>query len=87
MGRHTVAWIPDSVGMKGQAETFREEELRGRKCYAGLDLSSSEDITAFALIFPPESEEEKYVLKLFCWVPEETAPKREKGQDCLIGNG
>ena len=74
----TVAWIPDSVVMKGQAATFREEDLRGRKCYGGLDLSSSEDITALALLFPPEAEEEKYVLKLFCWVPEETVSKREK---------
>ena len=74
----TIAWIPDSVVMKGQTAVFRDDELRGRKCYGGLDLSSSEDITALALVFPPESEDEKYMLKLFCWVPEDTVPKREK---------
>ena len=29
-----------------------EEELLGRECYGGLDLSSSTDITAFVLVFP-----------------------------------
>ena len=29
------------------------EALRGRVCYGGLDLSSTKDITAFVLVFPP----------------------------------
>jgi phage terminase large subunit-like protein len=29
------------------------DELRGRSCYGGLDLSSNTDLTAWALIFPP----------------------------------
>ena len=38
------------------------EELKGRVCYGGLDLSSSTDITAFVLVFPPLDEEDKYVI-------------------------
>ena len=30
-----------------------EDELEGRICYGGLDLSSTTDITAFVLVFPP----------------------------------
>ena len=30
-----------------------EDELEGRVCYGGLDLSSTTDITAFVLVFPP----------------------------------
>lgn len=30
-----------------------EREVLGRECYGGLDLSSSIDITAFVLVFPP----------------------------------
>lgn len=30
-----------------------EKNLQGRGCYGGLDLSSTTDITAFVLIFPP----------------------------------
>ncbi len=32
------------------------EALQGRACYGGLDLSSTTDITAFVLVFPPEYE-------------------------------
>ena len=73
----TVAWIPDSVVAKGTATLF-QSDLIGRECYGGLDLSSSEDITALALMFPPRYEGEKYILKVFCWVPEETIPRRER---------
>ena len=33
------------------------ERLRGRVCYGGLDLSSTTDITAFVLVFPPDDED------------------------------
>ena len=48
-----------------------EQELLGRECYGGLDLSSTTDITAFVLIFPPRTESEKYILLPFFWIPEE----------------
>ena len=50
----------------------------GRDCYAGLDLSSTGDITALVLIFPPRNANEKYILVPFFWVPEETIPQRVK---------
>ena len=48
-----------------------EDELVGRECFGGLDLSSSTDITAFVLVFPPRNDEEKYIILPFCWIPEE----------------
>ena len=39
-----------------------EKALEGRVCYGGLDLSSTTDITAFVLVFPPEDEADKYVV-------------------------
>lgn len=48
-----------------------EVELIGKECYGGLDLSSSTDITAFVLIFPPMTEEEKYIILPYFWIPEE----------------
>lgn len=48
-----------------------EEELIGRTCYGGLDLSSTSDITAFVLVFPPRNAEEKYIILPYCWVPED----------------
>ena len=52
------------------------ESLKGRDCYGGLDLSSTGDITAFVLMFPPRDETEKYVMLPFFWVPEDTIPLR-----------
>ena len=47
------------------------DELVGRECYGGLDLSSTSDLTAFVLVFPPRTEDEKYIILPFCWIPEE----------------
>ena len=73
----TVAWIPDAIYMRGN-EPIDMDALAGRDCYAGLDLSSTGDITALVLIFPPRDEEEKYVLLPYFCIPEETIPRRVK---------
>ena len=73
----TTAWIPDQIYQRGNEE-IDLKSLEGRDCYGGLDLSSTGDITAFALMFPPRNEEEKYILLPFFWVPEETIPQRVK---------
>lgn len=53
-----------------------QDSLLGRECYAGLDLSSTSDITAFVLVFPPRTEEEKYSILPFFWIPEENLQLR-----------
>lgn len=53
-----------------------EQELIGRECYGGLDLSSSIDITAFVLAFPPRDDKEKYVILPYFWIPEENMIQR-----------
>ena len=73
----TVGWIPDAIYMRGN-EPIDMASLEGRDCYAGLDLSSTGDITALVLIFPPRDEDEKFVLLPYFWIPEETIPKRVK---------
>ena len=50
--------------------------LAGRKCYAGLDLSSTLDLTAFVLVFPPAAEEDVYLVQSRFWIPEENLQKR-----------
>ena len=73
----TTSWIPDAIFMKGN-EPIDMRLLEGRNCYAGLELSSTGDITALVLIFPPRNAEEKYILVPYFWVPEETIPQRVK---------
>jgi len=51
--------------------------LAGRPCYAGLDLSSTTDLTALVLLFPPAEEEKGWSVLAFFWAPETGARKRE----------
>lgn len=53
-----------------------EEQLRGRMCYAGLDLSSTTDITAFVMLFPPEDEAGKWDVVCRFWIPGDNAHRR-----------
>ena len=53
-----------------------EEELEGRVCYGGLDLSSTTDITAFVLVFPPKDEDDRYFILPYFWIPEDNIDQR-----------
>ena len=44
-------WMTDDEWMKSSGEVDIEQ-LRGRVCYAGLDLAQVEDVCAFVLVFP-----------------------------------
>lgn len=48
--------------------------LRGRRCYAGLDLASTSDVAALVLDFP--DDEHGHIVVPRFWVPEENARKR-----------
>ena len=41
-----------------------------------MDLSSTTDITAFVLVFPPLDEDDKYQILAFFWIPEENLELR-----------
>lgn len=74
--KQAVRWMPMD---KWDACAFPVDaaSLEGRVCYGGLDLSSTTDLTAFVLCFPPEDPEEgKYELLPFFWLPEDTLDLR-----------
>ena len=52
------------------AESYDEYDLHGKVCYGGLDLSSTTDITAFVLVFPPEDDGDKFCVLPYFWIPE-----------------
>ena len=73
--KQSVRWMPMN---KWEACNSKIDEkfLEGKVCYGGLDLSSSIDITAFVLVFPPESEDEKYYILPYFWIPEDNIELR-----------
>lgn len=52
--------------------------LDGRVCYAGLDLASTTDIAALALLFPPQDEDEPFWWLPFFWIPAENLVERSR---------
>ena len=52
------------------------EKLNGRTCYAGLDLSSTTDLTALALVFI--DDDGMLDVLVHFWIPGDTAVEREK---------
>lgn len=75
--KQAVRWMPMDKWDKCSF-AVNEDDLRGRVCYGGLDLSSTTDITAFVLVFPPLDEEDKYVIIPYFWIPEDTLDLRVK---------
>ena len=75
--KQSVRWMPMDK-WKLCAFPIDKERLKGRVCYGGLDLSSTTDITAFVLVFPPEDGDDdgKYEVLPFFWLPEETLDLR-----------
>lgn len=68
-------WIPDDVWMRG-AEPVDETALRGRACFAGLDLAQTRDITALVLLFPDEAGGYDVVCRFWC--PRDQIAERAK---------
>lgn len=73
-------WISTRVWDKGKAK-IDWTTYQGRPCYGGMDLASTQDITAFCLIFPPQTEGEKYAIKPYFWCPEETIKQKTEGEN------
>ena len=76
-------WIPAETWAKNVAPGSHELSwkylplrLRGRKCYGGLDLSKTMDLSAFVLYFPPESEGEQAHILSWFWFPQENMEQR-----------
>jgi phage terminase large subunit-like protein len=72
-------WIPmDKWDACAGTRTVAElrEMLRGWTCYAGLDLSSRIDLTAFVLVFPPQRGEEKWFVLSFPFIPGDEMRRR-----------
>ncbi|MFT4171767.1 MAG: terminase large subunit [Rhodocyclaceae bacterium] len=70
-------WISADIWL-GAKRDYDWRELRGRRAYAGLDLSSTTDLTGLVLWIEPEEEGEPWRLVPFCWLPEEGLEKKQE---------
>lgn len=80
-----VGWLPVTLYDKTQwgpsAKAEREEwleQLRGKQCFGGLDMSKTTDLTAFVLVFPPQPGLETAVALFYAWRPLEGVLEAEE---------
>jgi phage terminase large subunit-like protein len=70
-------WIDLAVWDEG-AEDVNVQSLLKRRCFGGLDLSSTTDLSSFVLIFPPDEENPEEPWQILCrlWMPAENVRRR-----------
>ena len=73
--KQAVRWMPLEKWDRC-AFAVNEDELEGRVCYGGLDLSSTTDITALVLVFPPTDDDDRYIVLPYFWIPEDCMEQR-----------
>ena len=87
-----VGWLPLTLYDRTQWHVPKLEEtlkgialrkamrqlLRGKKCYAGLDLASTTDLAALVLEFPPQQGLDHWVVLTHAWRPREGVIEAEK---------
>lgn len=71
-----IGWLPLSLWDQTQ-RAWDPEELRGERCYVGLDLSSSTDITAACCLFPPSDSHDDWRQVPLQWIPQANIRERE----------
>ena len=70
-----IGWLPITL-WDGTNDTGSVAELVGKKCYLGLDLSSTTDLTAGALLFPPQKDLTEWRIIFEAWIPEDKMKER-----------
>lgn len=52
--------------------------MKGRRCYSGIDLGSTRDLSAKVDVFPPDDPEGRYVVIPRFWMPSDHVEDRDK---------
>lgn len=69
-------WFDLQVWDRG-ARRFDPASLRGRRCFGGLDLASTRDLTAFSLVFPPDQGGGAWHVLVWFWCPQAKVDTQE----------
>jgi phage terminase large subunit-like protein len=71
----TTGWLPLTLWDSSEGDWTRAD-LVGKKCYAGLDLSSTTDLTGLVLLFPPQDGVKEWRAIFEAWIPEDNMKRR-----------
>lgn len=73
----STGWLPLTL-WDSTTGNWGRDQLVGKKCYLGLDLASTTDLTAAALLFPPQEGVDDWRVVFEGWIPEEKMNERVK---------
>jgi phage terminase large subunit-like protein len=68
-------WLPMDRWSACRHE-FTEDDLVGRRCFAGIDLSKTQDMSSLVLVFPDDDGEQGFAVLPYFWLPEEMATEK-----------
>ncbi len=55
-----------------------EDRLRGRRCFGGMDLSTTTDLSAYCLWFPPEEDGGQWIKLTRAFIPADSMERRSR---------
>lgn len=70
-----LGWLPLSL-WDSTIGKWNISELVGKRCYIGLDLSSTGDLTGACALFPPQEGIPDWRSIYECWIPEDSMKER-----------
>lgn len=70
-----VGWLP--LSLYDKTEDIMPD-LKEKRCYAGLDLSTTTDLTALVLLFPPQEGINRWYVLFNAWITDEKMRERSK---------
>ncbi|WP_339079637.1 terminase TerL endonuclease subunit [Pseudomonas sp. TMP9] len=80
----TSPWISYDVWTEA-CQPVPMRMLRDRPCVGGLDLASTQDLTAFVLVFYPTAADPHWRLLPYFWIPDHELEEREKRDQVPYG--
>jgi len=73
-----TSWLPLDLFDETNAKEWSRKDLLGKDCYIGGDFSTTTDLSAVCLIFPPQSGFDDWRVIWDCWIPEDNMRERVK---------
>ena len=70
-------WISSEIWL-GAGRDYEWRQFAGRRAWAGLDLSSTTDLTGLVLWIEPVEDGEPWRMVPFCWLPDQDLEDKEK---------
>ncbi len=72
-----TSWLPLDLFDRSVGD-WNRSDLLGKECYIGGDFSTTTDLSAICLVFPPQSGLNEWRVIWDCWIPEDNMQDRIK---------